>query len=31
VGRNLADPRHVEWGNRGEIPRSFFANVRWSL
>ena len=31
VGQNLGDPRHVEWGNRGEIPRSFFVNLRWSL
>jgi iron complex outermembrane receptor protein len=31
VGQNLADPRHVEWGNRGEIPRSVFVHVRWSL
>jgi iron complex outermembrane receptor protein len=31
VGLNLADPRHVEWGNRGEIPRSVFVNLRWSL
>jgi len=31
VGQNLADPRHVEWGNRGEVARSIFVNVRWSL
>jgi iron complex outermembrane receptor protein len=31
VGQNLADPRHVEWSNRGEIPRSVFVNLRWSL
>jgi iron complex outermembrane receptor protein len=31
VGQNLADPRHVEWGNRGEVPRSVFVNLRWSL
>ncbi|HEY8243394.1 MAG TPA: TonB-dependent receptor, partial [Casimicrobiaceae bacterium] len=31
VGQNLTDPRHVEWGNRGEVARSVFVNVRWSL
>jgi iron complex outermembrane receptor protein len=31
VGQNLADPRHVEWGNRAEVPRSVFVSLRWSL
>ena len=31
VGQNLADPRHVEWGNRAEVARSVFLYVRWAL
>jgi iron complex outermembrane receptor protein len=31
VGQNLADPEHVEWGNRAEVARSVFVYGRWSL
>ena len=31
VGQNLADPAHVEWGNRAEVERSVFLYLKWSL